>query len=112
MPPALSSENTTAGVKEIGADHLTAAHGRPFAQLPCFSQLAFLFQRTHADAALGHDAAVRLLHHHANDPGRRLQVVARKRGSHFTLRLDHRKCAHRLVALLEPGIALRTARPG
>ena len=101
-PPALSSEKMTLGVRmKSRRHHLPAAHVRALAQLAGLRELALLHDVLHADAPLDDDEAVRLLDHHANQAGRRLQAVAIQRLHDVVLRLDDGQRAHRLVALLD-----------
>ena len=93
----------------IGRHHLAAADVGVGPQLARVGQRALLHRVLHADAAFHDDEAVGLLDHHADQAGRRLQVVGAQVAQDLILRLHHGHGAHRLVAALEPFWCIGTA---
>ena len=98
---------------EIGRHHLPLADVLPVLQLAALRQRALLHHVVHAGAALDDLEAVRLLHQHADDAGRRAEPVALQVGLHLRLRLDDGEGALGRIAMLELAAgALRAVRAG
>src|SRR5690606_25335324 len=94
---------------EARAPHPAAPQLRAGTQLARLGERALLHHVLHRHPAFDDDEAVRLLHHHANEAGRRLQSIARESLRDVALRLDDRERAHRPVAMFEPAVPLRSA---
>ena len=107
-PPALFSENTTAGVRmKSAATICPPPMFEPCAQLAAGGERALLHHVPHAGprstTMKQFDCWIIMRIRPTGDA-----VVARERYQHLVLRLDHGHCAHRRVAVFQPVVAFRS----
>src|SRR5262249_22563848 len=85
----------------VGGHHLTTAHVRVLTELATVRERPLLHHVLHAEPALDHQEAVRLLDHEADETDGRAELIARERAADVVLRLHDGERTHRLVTVLE-----------